>query len=154
MKESTRIRVQGVTWWVPRGFGRAYAQAAKDDLSLDGAANPGEVIEQIVSLLALIGYSATTQQVAGWDLRRRVEAVIYASVIHAHAGDNPVRRHPRPAWIPKQPWQGPQCGHGAFAGPGGTPIPEPHADQCSRCGRPESLMCCSESPSRIAKEAR
>jgi hypothetical protein len=72
----------------------------------------------------LIGYEATCAQVAAWDLRRRVEAVIYAGTEHARASDNPVTRHPRPSWLPERPWQGPSRCFGVFAGPGGTSIEE------------------------------
>ena len=58
-KRTTSIRVRGETWHVPRGFGKAYARAAKDDLELARAAKPGEVIGSIIDLLALIGYDAT-----------------------------------------------------------------------------------------------
>lgn len=132
-KRFTKIRVLGETWSVPRGFGRAYARAAKDDLALAIAAKPkpGEVIGSIIDLLALIGYHATIEQVADWDLRKRVEAVVYAATEYARASDNPIQRHPRPSWLPKDPWQGPprDVSHiradlrGAFAGPSGTPIP-------------------------------
>ncbi len=61
---TTSIRVRGETWHVPRGFGKAYARAAKDDLELARAAKPGEVIGSIIDLLALIGYDATIAQVA------------------------------------------------------------------------------------------
>lgn len=128
---TTKIRVLGETWRVPRGFGRAYARAAKDDLALALSGKPGEVIGTIIDLLAIVGYHATVAQVADWDLRRRVEAVVYAATEHARASDNPIQRHPRPSWLPEVPWQGPPADvshirvdlRGAFAGPGGTPIP-------------------------------
>jgi len=131
MKRTTTIRVLGETWRVPRGFGSSYRRAAKHDLTLARAAKPGEVIGGIIDLLALIGYDATVAQVADWDLRKRVEAVIYAATEHARASDNPVQRHPRPSWLPERPWQGPPTDvshiradlRGAFAGPSGTPIP-------------------------------
>ena len=119
----TKIKVLDETWRVPRGFGRASARAAKDDLARARAAKPGEVIGTVIDLLALVGYHATIEQVADWDLRRRVEAVIYAATEHARASDNPIQRHPRPSWLPVDPWKGPQCGEGVFLGPGGTPIP-------------------------------
>ena len=119
----TKIKVLGETWRVPRGFGRAYARAARDDLALARAAKPGRVIGTVVDLLALVGYDATVAQVADWDLRRRVEAVVYAATEHARASDNPVRRHPRPSWLPADSWKGSQRGKGAFMGPSGTPIP-------------------------------
>lgn len=129
---TTAIRVLGETWRVPRGFGRTYARVAKDDLALARAAKPGEVIGTIIDLLGLVGYHATVAQVADWDLRRRVEAVVYAATEHARASDNPVQRHPRPSWLPERPWQGSPADvshiradlRGAFAGPSGTPIAE------------------------------
>ena len=92
---------------------------------------PGEVISTVIDLLALVGYAATVEQVANWDLRKRVEAVVYAATEHLRASDNPGPRHPQPSWLPK-PWQGPPADtsriradlRGAFAGPSGTPIAE------------------------------
>jgi hypothetical protein len=122
---TTAIRVLGETWRVPRGFGRIYKDTARHDLALAGAAKPGEVIGTVIDLLGLIGYEATIKQVADWDLRRRVEAVVYAATEHARASDNPVQRHPRPSWLPERSWQGPERGEGVFRGPSGTPIGEP-----------------------------
>ena len=124
------ITVNGETWRVPRGFGAAYQRVLKDHFALIAAGEPGKLISEVIDLLALIGYEATIAQVADWDLRRRVEAVIYAATEHARASDNPVQRHPRPSWLPEQPWKGPPADvsriradlRGAFAGPSGTPI--------------------------------
>lgn len=126
----TKIRVLDETWKVPRGFGAAYRRVLKDHFALMAAGKPGKLISEVIDLLALIGYEATVDQVADWDLRRRVEAVIYAATEHARASDNPVQRHPRPSWLPEQPWKGPPVNvsgiradlRGAFAGPSGTPI--------------------------------
>lgn len=131
-QHTTTIRVRNETWCVPRGFGKQYLRIAKDDLAHAGAGKPGEVIGTIIDLLALVGYHATVGQVADWDLRRRVEAVVYAANVHMRASDNPVQRHPRPSWLPDRPWQGPPADtsriradlRGAFAGPSGTPIVE------------------------------
>jgi hypothetical protein len=121
-QKTTTIRVNGEIWKVPRGFGRVYARAVKADLNLIRAGKPGEVIGGIRDVLALVGYEATIEQVADWSLRKRVEASIYAATEYARAGDNPVQRHPRPSWLPADPWKGPQRGEGVFGGPGGTPI--------------------------------
>jgi len=129
---TTKIRVLDETWRVPRGFGAAYRRVLKDHFALIAAGTPGKLISEIIDLLALIGYDATVDQVADWDLRRRVEAVIYAATEHARASDNPVQRHPRPIWLPDQPWKGPPADvsriradlRGAFTGPSGTPIVE------------------------------
>jgi hypothetical protein len=132
-KRFTKIRVLGQIWRVPRGFGRQYARAVKEDLALALAAKPkpGEVIGTIIDLLALVGYSATVEQVADWDLRKRVEAVVWAANEHLRASDNPIQRHPPLPWLPKDPWRGPPADvsriradlRGAFSGPSGTPIP-------------------------------
>jgi hypothetical protein len=119
---TTKIRVQGEIWRVPRGFGRAYLRAAEDDRKLSDRGEANLAFQTVVDLLALVGYQATIDQVAAWNLRQRVEAVIHAAVEHACASDNPIQRHPRPAWLPEQTWQGPWRGEGAFAGPSGTPI--------------------------------
>lgn len=113
MSATTTIRVRGETWQVPRGFGVEYLRHAE----LDGDHRV------LVDLLALIGYAATEEQIAGWNLRRRVEASVYAANVHARASDNPIPRHPPLAWLP-DPWKGPWAGEGAFSGPTGTPIPE------------------------------
>lgn len=127
---TTKIRVLKETWRVPRGFGAAYRRTLKDHFAHLAAGKPGELISEVVDLLALVGYDATREQVADWDLRKRVEAVIYAATEHARASDNPVQRYPRPRWLPDRPWQGPPADtshiradlRGVFAGPSGTPI--------------------------------
>lgn len=131
-KRTTRICVLEEAWDVPRGFGAVYRRTAKDHLALIAAGKPEAIISEVIDLLSLVGYAATTDQVAGWDLRKRIEAVIYAATEHARASDNPVPRHPRPHWLPDQPWQGPPADtshiradlRGAFASPGATPIVE------------------------------
>ena len=129
---TTTIVVNGETWRVPRGFGAAYRRTLKDHFALIAAGEPGKLISEVVDLLALVGYAATAEQVADWDLRKRVEAVIYAATEHLRASDNPIPRYPRPSWLPDRPWQGPPLDvsgiradlRGAFEGPSGTPIAE------------------------------
>jgi len=120
---TTKIKVLKETWHVPRGFGAVYRRVLKDHFKLISDGELGKLISEVIDLLALVGYHATEAQVADWDLRRRVEAVIYAATEHARASDNPIQRYPRPSWLPEDPWQGPPCGDGLFHGPGGTPIP-------------------------------
>ena len=91
---------------MPRGFGAVYLRILRDHFDLLAAGEPGKLISEVIDLLALIGYHATVEQVADWDLRQRVEAVIYASTEHARASDNSVRRHTRPRWLPERAWQG------------------------------------------------
>lgn len=126
MKRTTPIRVKGQTWRVPRGFGAVYLRVVKADLELIGRGKPGAVLHGIIDVLALIGYAATPEQVADWDLHKCVEASVYAATEHARAGDNHVRRHPRPSWLPAHPWQGGlvTASPGVFSGPAGTPIKE------------------------------
>lgn len=121
-RRTTCIHVAGTIWHVPRGFGRTYRHAAREDLAATRAGEPGGALQLLVDVLALVGYAATTEQVAGWDLRRRVETFVHAATEHARASDNPVPRHPRPTWLP-DPWRGPWIGTGAFAGPSPTEIP-------------------------------
>jgi hypothetical protein len=118
----TKIRVLRETWQVPRGFGAAYRRLLREHLQLLGSGEPGKLVSEVIDLLALIGYHVTPEQAAGWDLRRRVEAVVYAATEHARASDAPVQRHPRPSWLSARPWQGPERGEGMFAGPSGTPL--------------------------------
>lgn len=120
----TTIRVRDELWKVPRGFGAAYRREIKRQFELIAKGKPGEIISVVSDLLALVGYEVTREQIADWDLRKRVEAVIYAATEHARASDNPIQRHPMLPWLPDRPWQGPHQGKGAFAGPGGTPIQE------------------------------
>jgi hypothetical protein len=127
---TTKIKVLDATWRVPRGFGATYRRVLKDHFALLAAGEPGKLISEVIDLLALVGYNATREQVADWDLRKRVEAVIYAANEHLRASDNPIQRYPRPSWLPDQPWKGPPRDvssiradlRGAFEGPSGTPI--------------------------------
>ena len=112
---TTMIKVRDERWTVPRGFGREYMRHAELESKPDAA-------RVLVDLLALVGYGATEQQIAGWSVRRRVEASVYAANVHCRAADNPIQRHPSLAWLP-QPWKGPWAGEGAFAGPTPTAIP-------------------------------
>lgn len=125
-QHTTTIRLgrwsPGETWRVPRGFGAAYRRVLEDHLKFIADGDPGRLISEVIDLLALVGYDATIEQVADWDLRRRVEAVVYAATEFLRASDNPVPRHPRPRWLPADPWRGSSRGEGIFAGPGGTPI--------------------------------
>jgi hypothetical protein len=117
---TTKTSFQNETWEVPRGFGDAYSRLCKD--FIQGVDGTGKCLFEVIDLLGLIGYEATFAQASSWDLRRRVEAAIYACTEHAQASDIPMRQHPRPNWLPEAPWQGPPRGFGAFAGPGGTPV--------------------------------
>ena len=118
MGRTTKIRILDEVWDVPRGFGAVYQCVIREHLSLLDVSGAVAVSD----LLALIGYQASPEQVSGWNLRKRVEAVVYAVTELARASDNHVRRHPRPLWLPERAWQGPDQGEGAFAGPSGTPI--------------------------------
>lgn len=117
--KTTEIVVLGEKWQVPRGFGSAYRREARGDLALAAKARPGEIIERIRSVLGLIGYDVSVEEVAEWPLRKRVEAVIYGGNVHLRASDNPIQRHPKPEWLP-EPWRGVEVGEGVFAGSGPT----------------------------------
>lgn len=122
----TIISVLGGRWSVPRGFGEAYKRFVRADLELVGRGRPGAVITGVRDLLLLVGYDASRETIANWPLRKRVEAAVYAATEHARAGDNPVRRHPKPRWLPK-PWCGPRREAsaerlGVFAGPEPTEV--------------------------------
>src|SRR4029077_6197932 len=119
---TTKIHVRDEIWHVPRGFGAAYQRVLRDHFSQLSAGEPDKLISEVIDLLGLVGYQTSLDQVSGWDLRRRVEAVVYAATEHARASDNPVQRHPRLHWLPERAWQGPDQGEGVFAGPSGTPI--------------------------------
>lgn len=114
-QRTTKVRVsQNETWRVPRGFGTVYRRVLKDHFELLAAGERGKIDDEVIDLLALVGYAVTVDQVASWDLRRRVEAVVYAGTEHLRASDNPIPRYPRPSWLPKDPWRGPS----------GTPVGE------------------------------
>jgi len=95
----------------PVGFAAAYRRCR---------ANPATP-SSLSDLLALVGYEASAEDIETWPLDRRVEAEVYAVNVHLRASDNPIQKCPRPDWMP-EPWQGQECGEGAFAGPGGTPL--------------------------------
>lgn len=120
-QRTTTITVLGERWDVPRGFGALYRRAARDQLAALAKGRPGEVIGGLRSIMRLVGYEASIATVADWPLRKRLEAEIYCATEYARASDNPVRRHPKPAWLPV-PWQGPWAGEGAFAGPTPTVV--------------------------------
>ena len=90
----------------PRGFGAAYKREAARQAELVARGEPGKIISGLQMVLRLVGFDASTEVVADWDLQRRVEVSVYAAYEHLSASDNPVRRHPRPAWLP-EPWRGP-----------------------------------------------
>jgi hypothetical protein len=129
-KKTTTIRAFGDAWRVPRGFGRAYRTVARDHERWLAAGKPGKISDEVVDLIELIGYTATHEEVAEWNARRRVEACVWAATEYARASDNPVQRHPRPSWLTQDPWRGPPVDvsrvradlRGAFAGPTPTPI--------------------------------
>lgn len=125
IERTTKIVVLDEVWHVPRGFGAAYRRVLREHFALIAAGEPGKLISEVIDLLALVGYQASVAQISGWDLRRRVEVVVYAGTEHARASDNSGRRYPRPSWLPVRAWQGPDRGEGAFAGPSGTPIETP-----------------------------
>lgn len=98
--KTTTIIVQKEEWKVPRGFGRLYLDLAKEILDPRGTD-----IATIQGRLGLVGYYASPGTVAGWPLRRLVEACAYAINVHLRAADHPIPRHPKPAWLP-MPWDG------------------------------------------------
>jgi hypothetical protein len=112
----TKITVLHEKWEVPRGFGAAYDREARFQLDLIRKVKPARIIDRVCDSLLLIGYSAARDVVVNWDLRRRVEAVVYAQNVQLRASDNPIPRHPKPVWLP-EPWMGPYAGEGVWAGP-------------------------------------
>lgn len=83
----------------PRGFKTAYERASRKP------ASP----RVLADILSLVGFDVEPEVVEGWPLEKRVEAEVWACREHAVASDNPLRRHPRPEWLP-EPWQGPDRG--------------------------------------------
>lgn len=104
-RDKTLIKVGDERWNVPYGFGRQYVEEAREQTRLFHEKRPGEIVECVLTLLGLIGYTATTETISDWDLRKRVEAVVYARNVHLRASDNPLRAHPPLKWLP-EPWRG------------------------------------------------
>jgi len=113
---NTKIRTPFGEWSVPRGFGREYRRVARDHAHVLAKGSPGEVIRRIQDILSLIGYAPTVAAVADWDARKRVEAFVYASNVHARASDNFIPRHPPLSWLP-EPWDGGYDNFGALPTP-------------------------------------
>jgi hypothetical protein len=103
--KTVSVKVFEEQWNVPRGFGRAYIQAARAHGDpARGSINPHFVLELEESML-LVGYRVGDDAVKRWTMRERIEAVIWAQTEHLRASDNPIQRHPRPSWLP-EPWAG------------------------------------------------
>ncbi len=119
---TTAIRAFGQTWHVPRGFGRVYRRFVKEDERNIACGTPGKITLDTITILELVGYTSTVHVVADWPARKRIEAVIWAATEHARAGDNPVRRFPKPAWLTAKAWAGPELGEGIWKAPSPTPI--------------------------------
>ena len=131
MKKTTTIRAFGDAWRVPRGFGRVYRDVAHDHMQWLSQGKPGKVTDDVIAVIELVGYTATRDQVAEWNARQRVEACVWAATEYARASDNPVQRHPRPAWLRQDPWKGPERGKGVWQGPSPTLI-EPLATEVAQ----------------------
>ena len=124
MNPYVMIKVNGEDWAVPRGFGRIYAHTARQFSRWLGAGDARRVVRHVSDAMGLVGYDVASGALLKWTVRQCVEAYIFAVYEYANASDNPVRRHPRPGWLP-EPWRGPAWGRGAFAGPGPTPLGAP-----------------------------
>lgn len=105
MKTTRIVVTRGVHWLVPRGFGSWYRAVAREQLKELGEGKPGNVVGRIQDLLGLVGYEVPVAVVAAWDLRKRVEAEVYALNVHLRASDNPIQSHPKLTWLP-EPWAG------------------------------------------------
>jgi hypothetical protein len=114
VSDTVTIQIGGHPFRVPRGFGSEYERRL-----LRETPDPGLVRDA----LELIGYTAKLATIRRWSPFRRVEAMVYASNVHARASDNPVRHHPIPSWLPL-PWLGPEMGRGAFRRAGPTEVTE------------------------------
>lgn len=112
---TVEIDVHGATWKVPFGFGRAYRDSAK--AWHPAICKPGKEVAILRDIMNLVGYDAPLETIIEWDLRKRVELLVYCANVHARAGDNICPRHPPLAWLP-EPWTGPRQGKGVFEGPG------------------------------------
>lgn len=116
MPRVTTIKVPGgEEWEVPFGFGRTY----RDEAERQDSAQAESIVEDIQTMLGLIGYEASGETILKWSFRKRVELIVYAANSHIRASDNPVPRHPKLDWLP-EPYRGPERGEGTFQGPGPT----------------------------------
>lgn len=95
-----------VTWELPFGFGVEYRAIAEHFVKLYGHCGD-DAADIVCDILGLVGYDASFEVVHGWELFQRVEAYVYARNVHDRASDNPLRRHPKPTWLP-EPWLGPE----------------------------------------------
>lgn len=100
MTKTVKVKTRLGMLTAPRGFGATYKRLANQEALCIRRGHPGEVIGVIRDLLGLIRYEASIEAVSDWDAQKRIEATAYAANVHARASDNPVQRHPKPAWIP------------------------------------------------------
>lgn len=74
----------------PEGFKAEYRRVAKR------IATP-----QVLSdILGLIGYDAKPSEIKEWPVEKRIQLEVYAVNVHLRASDNPIRKHPKPEWLP------------------------------------------------------
>lgn len=106
------VRAFGETWAVPRGFGDAFREEARAQAELIDRGRTSPIFENLIDLMGLVGFEVARAAVVTWTNRQRVEAMVYAGREHLSASDNPVRRLPRPEWLP-EPWRGPHDDFGA-----------------------------------------
>lgn len=83
----------------PPGFKGAYERAVRHP------ASP----RVLADILSLVGYDVEPETIERWTLQKRVEVEVWACREHLVASDNPLRRHPRPSWLP-EPWKGDDLG--------------------------------------------
>lgn len=68
----------------------------------------GRGLEGICMLAGLVGYEIDLDGIELLTDEQRRELEVWAERTHLRASDNVVRVPPRPAWLPAQPWQGPE----------------------------------------------
>jgi hypothetical protein len=119
IKRQVAIDVLDEVWMVPYGFGKEYRRLALEHIYHYKTGKPERLFETVSDILGLVGYEASEEAIKRWGVRKRVEAQVHASNEHLRASDNPIRRHPRPSWMP-DPWLGPERGEGIFGAPGPT----------------------------------
>ena len=68
----------------------------------------GRSLEGICVLAGLVGYEVPVQDANLLSAEQLSELEVWAERSHLRASDNAVRVPTRPAWLPGQPWQGPE----------------------------------------------
>jgi hypothetical protein len=113
----TAIRVNGETWNVPNGFGRAYRAVQAEREKWLAMGRPGTARAMAEDALAAVGY--LPRDAAYWPARKQVEAIVWARRLcqqEVAPTGRPAPLHPRPRWLRAEPWKGKRSRDGVIMG--------------------------------------